>query len=248
MEQNKEAAWFENWFDTSWYHTLYQDRNETEAEGFVASLMKVLDLPVPSNLLDLACGKGRHSIFLHSLGHKVLGVDLSANSISLAKPFEEEGLRFRTGDMRQAQGNEEFDLVLNLFTSFGYFGSEEENLKVLTAIKTSLKPGGLLLVDFMNTARVVQNLVPESETVKGGIHFSLKRSLEDGNICKRIGFEADGKKHNFMEQVQAISKDDFLRYFEKTGFEIVLLSGDYNMAPFDENGSERMIFLLRKPS
>jgi SAM-dependent methyltransferase len=245
--ERMENKWFESWFDSPFYHLLYQNRDENEAEGFVKSLMQVLSLPLHSVLLDLACGKGRHSQFLHSLGHRVLGVDLAANSIAQAMQYKKEGLDFRVGDMREPQGQEEFDLVLNLFTSFGYFESEEDNIKVLEAIKTALKPGGLLLLDFMNTARVITNLIPESRVDRGEVSFQLRRFVENGRICKSIQFEADGRSFQFFERVQALSKDDFLGYFQKTGLDVVLLSGDYEMKPFDEARSERMIFLVRKP-
>lgn len=245
--KEKQESWFESWFDSQWYHLLYRNRNESEAEGFVASLMQVLNLPPHSRILDLACGKGRHSRFLHSLGHNVLGVDLAANSIRLASEWRTSGLDFRVGDMREAQGKEEFDLVLNLFTSFGYFDSEEDNLKVLSAIKTALKPGGRLLLDFMNTAKVIRNLVAESREERDGIIFRLNRFVENGKICKSIHFEADGKIHQYTEQVQALGQKDFFSYFKKSGLDVVLLSGDYRMNPFDEINSDRMIFLVRKP-
>jgi SAM-dependent methyltransferase len=245
--KEKQESWFESWFDSTWYHLLYRNRNEAEAEGFVASLMQVLNLPVPSRILDLACGKGRHSRYLHSLGHEVLGVDLAANSIKQASAWKAPGLDFRVGDMREAQGNEEFDLVLNLFTSFGYFDSEEDNLKVLEGIRSALKPGGRLLLDFMNTASVIRNLVPESTEQRDDTTFHLKRFVENGKICKSIQFESDGKSFEFREQVQALSQKDFLSYFQKSGLDVVLLSGDYRMNPFDEINSDRMIFLVRKP-
>jgi SAM-dependent methyltransferase len=245
--KEKESEWFKSWFDSPWYHLLYQNRDENEAAYFVKSLMQKLDLPVPSDILDLACGKGRHSHFLHSLGHRVLGVDLAANSIALAQTtYGTEGLKFRVGDMREPQGNNEFDLVLNLFTSFGYFDSDEDNLKVLQSIKTALKPGGLLLVDFMNTGKVIRQLAPESKVDREGIHFEIRRFLEHGRICKSIQFQAEGKSYEFMERVQAISKEDFYGYFQKSGLDVVLLSGDYHMNPFEEESSERMIFLVRK--
>jgi SAM-dependent methyltransferase len=244
--KEKQENWFESWFDSPWYHLLYRNRNEAEAEGFVASLMQVLNLPHHSRILDLACGKGRHSRFLHSLGHEVLGVDLAANSIQLASEWKAPGLDFRVGDMREAQGKEEFDLVLNLFTSFGYFDSEEDNLKVLSAIKSALKPGGRLLLDFMNTAKVIRQLVPESTEQRDATVFHLNRFVENGKICKSIRFESDGKSYEFREQVQALSQKDFLSYFEKSGLDVVLLSGDYRMNPFDEMNSDRMIFLVRK--
>lgn len=245
MELTK-TDWFAGWFDSPWYHLLYQNRDQLEAEAFVAALMEKLLIPQPSDVMDLACGKGRHARYVHSLGHRVLGVDLSENSIAAASGFVREGLTFRCGDMRQPQGNEEFDLVLNLFTSFGYFENEEDNLRVLRAIHTALKPGGLLLLDFMNTNRVIRELIPENEVRRGEITFHLSRKLEDGCIVKTIRFEDNGRQQQFFERVQALSRQDFLRYFVKSGLELVLLSGNYALEPFVEDSSDRMIFLVRK--
>jgi SAM-dependent methyltransferase len=243
---NTATNWFASWFDSPWYHLLYQNRDEKEAEGFVARLMEKLDLPRTSTVLDLACGKGRHSKFIHSLGYTVLGVDLSERSILEAKKMETEGLRFRTGDMREPQGMEEFDLVLNLFTSFGYFEKEEDNLKVLLSIRQSLKPGGLLLLDFMNTARVLKELIRENEVEREEIIFRLRRSADNGFIVKHIDFEEQGRKHQYFERVQALHQSNFLSYFAESGMELVLLCGNYDLGPFSEEHSDRMIFLVRK--
>src|SRR5690554_744393 len=89
MTERKEG-WFETWFDTSYYHILYQNRDFVEAERFITNLLAFLKLPAGSNCLDLACGKGRHSVFLNKHGLKVTGVDLSENSINEAKTFENE--------------------------------------------------------------------------------------------------------------------------------------------------------------
>jgi len=245
MEKTK-TDWFEGWFDSPWYHLLYQHRDELEAEAFVAALMEKLMIPVPSDVLDLACGKGRHARYIHSLGHRVTGADLSENSIRAAREFEKEGLKFRTGDMREPQGNNEFDLVLNLFTSFGYFETEEDNLRVLSSIRQSLKPGGLLLLDFMNTEKVIRELIPENQVQRNGITFHLSRKLENGCIIKTIRFEENGNEHRYFERVRALTRQDFLRYFEKSGLELVLLSGNYAMGHFSEESSDRMIFLVRK--
>lgn len=244
---NAHTEWFESWFDSPYYHILYQNRDEQEASRFVARLMEEIQLPKGSSVLDLACGKGRHSVFLHSLGYNVLGVDLSENSIYQAKKQEEEGLRFSVGDMRQPQGQAEFDLVVNLFTSFGYFGSEAENEKTLQAISESLKPGGRLVIDFMNTSKVVAQLVPQAELERNGIRFFIRKRLENGIIYKSIRFTDQGKDWAFEEKVQALTETDFRRLFEKTGFQVVLLSGNYELGPYLPHQSDRMVFFLKKP-
>jgi SAM-dependent methyltransferase len=246
-DTKSKSCWFENWFDSEYYHLLYKDRDYAEAEAFIRTLVEFLKVGREERILDLACGKGRHSIFLNALGFDVLGVDLSENSISSAKKSEREGLQFRVGDMREPQGNTEFDLVLNLFTSFGYFDCEEENLKTLSAIHHALKPGGRLVIDFMNSEKVVQNLVPHARITKGGIEFDIEKSIENQVIRKVIRFSDKGKDWFFEERVQVITRADFIRYFEKTGFEFVHLSGDYQLNSYQEKQSDRMILIVRKP-
>ena len=140
--------WFVDWFDTSYYHLLYQNRDEQEAERFIKNLMDFLDLPVESKLLDLACGKGRHSIYLNKLGYQVTGVDLSENSIAIANESSNETLQFITHDMREPR-NETYDAVFNLFTSFGYFEDSNEDLKCIDNISNALKSGGFFIQDYI---------------------------------------------------------------------------------------------------
>ena len=131
------TKWFSSWFDTPFYHILYKDRNDKEAHAFMDTLTHYLNFPENGTILDLACGKGRHSLYLNTLGYNVTGVDLSENSINFAKQFENETLRFKVHDMCVPFG-EKFDGVFNLFTSFGYFDDDEDNLNTIKAIKTNL--------------------------------------------------------------------------------------------------------------
>lgn len=120
--------WFSSWFNTTYYHILYKNRNDQEAEFFMKNLLNYLDLNPNAFLVDMACGKGRHARFLHKQGYRVMGLDLSDESIQSALQDVEEGLDFKVHDMRDAiQFEEPVDAVLNLFTSFGYFETVEEH-------------------------------------------------------------------------------------------------------------------------
>jgi SAM-dependent methyltransferase len=197
-------------------------------------------------VLDLACGKGRHSLVLANAGLDVLGVDLSANSIGVAKSLENEHLHFKTGDMREPQGEGEFEVVFNLFTSFGYFEKEEENLKTLQSISKSLKPQGRLVIDFMNAEKALANLLPYQEIERGNILFHISKNLSDKVISKKIQFSDRGQSFEFEEIVQALTRSDFESYFQKTGFRVMALFGNYRLQSFDPEKSERMIFVVQK--
>ena len=137
--------WFETWFDSEYYHKLYKNRDDEEAEQFINNLITNLQLNSNSNILDLACGKGRHSIFLNNLGFKTVGVDLSPKSIAFARKFNNPNLHFEVRDMRKSFCKGQFDAIFNLFTSFGYFESKTENIEVLIAIENMLKKTECLL-------------------------------------------------------------------------------------------------------
>ena len=124
---------YKSWFDTPFYHILYKNRDYKEAEIFTRKLMDFIRLPLKSKILDLACGKGRHSINLNKMGYDVTGVDLSVKNIKNASKYESENLKFKIHDMRKPFG-QKFDLVVNLFTSFGYFDDFKDNLKTLDII------------------------------------------------------------------------------------------------------------------
>ena len=132
MSQKQE--WFKEWFDTKYYHILYQDRNDDEAQLFMQNLLSFIKLKKNDKILDMPCGKGRHAIFLNSLGYDVLGADLSENSIKYAKKYTNKTLHFEVHDMRQPFDTK-FDAIFNLFTSFGYFDDDETNIKVLYNLK-----------------------------------------------------------------------------------------------------------------
>ena len=154
ISKTEEKDWFSEWFNTPYYHILYKDRNDNEAQFFMDNLTHYLNLPQDAQILDLACGKGRHSIYLNSLGFEVTGVDISANSIKIANESANDKLHFHVHDMRENLPNK-YDAIFNLFTSFGYFDNEEDNIKTLKAIKNSLTEYGFGVIDFLNADYVI---------------------------------------------------------------------------------------------
>lgn len=242
----ENSDWFESWFDTDYYHILYKDRDQSEAGLFIANLIDYLQIPQNSHVLDLACGKGRHSITLFTHGYNVLGVDLSEKSIDHAEKFANEHLRFQVHDMREVIPGEQFEAVFNLFTSFGYFDSPDDNKRVLNSVHQMLKPNGILLIDFMNAAKVIEGLV-ETETKKiEGITFNISRKYDGRHIFKYIDFDAGGKRHRYMERVQALKLSDFELLLSTCGFDLIRTFGNFDLSDFDESSSDRLILLSRK--
>lgn len=239
--------WFGQWFDSPYYHILYKHRDHDEARKFIDNLVEYFHFSKDHKLLDLACGKGRHSIYLNQKGFDVVGVDLSAQNIEHARQYENDRLHFFIQDMRHDFAENEFDFVLNMFTSFGYFDSDEENAQAIQVAADALKPDGKLLIDFLNPYKVVHNLVPCEEKTIEGITFQItKQFSEDGYILKDIRFEDNGHKYHYQEKVKAIRRVEFLSYFKRAGLQLIEIFGDYHFNAYDPEHSERMIFVVKK--
>ncbi len=242
--QKETNNWFASWFDTPYYHILYKDRDYEEAQQFMDNLTNYLNLPENAKILDLACGKGRHSIYLSQLGYDVTGADLSENSIAEASSFANEKLHFTVHDMREPF-NEKFDAIFNLFTSFGYFDNEEDNLKALKAMHNSLSEYGFAVIDFMNVDYVIKNLIPNEVKTVDGIDFKIKRYVKDSYIYKEIDFEAEGEHYHFTERVKAFTLQDFEKLMDEAGIYLLDIFGDYKLHRFYKNESERLIMIFK---
>ncbi|TCP25729.1 cyclopropane fatty-acyl-phospholipid synthase-like methyltransferase [Tenacibaculum skagerrakense] len=236
--------WFTSWFDTTYYHTLYKNRDDNDAQLFMQNITNFLELPKDAHIADLPCGKGRHSIYLNSLGYRVTGGDLSKNSIEHAKQFENEKLHFEVWDMRKSLENK-YDAVFNLFTSFGYFDDDQEDLKVLKGMKSGLKDSGVLVLDFLNVQKTKNNLVEKETKEVDGITFHIEREIRDGFILKHISFFADDQQHSYTEKVKFLDLAKMKHYFNSADLTIINTFGDYNLNEFDEEQSSRLILIAK---
>jgi SAM-dependent methyltransferase len=236
--------WFASWFDTPYYHILYKERNYREAQIFMDNITHYLNLPEKAKVLDLCCGKGRHSIYLNQLGFDVIGADLSENSITEAQKNSNKTLHFQVHDMREVF-EDKFDAIFNLFTSFGYFENDEDNITTLKAIKASLTEYGFAVIDFMNVANVLNTLVPEEVKTVDGIEFHIKRYLKDGHIYKEIDFDDQGKHYHYTEKVKALTLKDFEKMMEESGIFLLDIFGDYKLKKFHKTESERLIMVFK---
>jgi SAM-dependent methyltransferase len=241
--QNKD--WFESWFDTPWYHVLYRERDQSEAGRFLDRLIEYLNPKVRAKFLDVACGKGRHSIYLNKKGFDVTGIDLSEQNIQRANESSNEHIRFFQHDMREPFEGE-FDVVVNLFTSFGYFENDQDNQVSIQRMAESTVEGGRVVIDFMNTKKIIMGLIPDERKVIDGIEFHIQRELKDGRIVKHISFKTDGKTHQYSEYVRALTLDDFYVYFQRAGLKILDIFGDYELNDYNAIKSDRLILIAQK--
>ena len=241
-----KLEWFEKWFDSPYYHLLYNNRDQEEAIRSINNILNHLDLKKDDFVLDLGCGKGRHAIHLSSKGFNVTGLDISNESIIHARQFESENLSFFVHDMRDMFRPNYFNAIFSLFTSFGYFKTKKEHEKVIRNNFKGLRKDGVFIIDFMNSYRVKNNLVSEEKVQKEGVLFHIKREIIDGYINKTISFKVADRLHSFTESVYAFSYLELTNMLENNGFKIITAAGDYNMKSFDEKSSNRLILIAIK--
>jgi len=239
-------SWFANWFDSPYYHTLYNNRDEREAKVFIDNLIDYLQIPKGSKLIDIACGKGRHAKYFNQKGMDVVGVDLSTNSINTAKKDENKNLQFSVHDMRENYQEDTFDIVTNLFTSFGYFKDNKDEQKAINAMVSNLKKEGVLIIDFMNAKKVIAKLVLNEQKTIDGIKFDITRKVKDGYILKDIRITDEKEEQQFQEKVKAITLADYSEFITNAGLKIIDIFGNYKLDNFDEKISDRLILICKK--
>ena len=240
----QEADWFEEWFGED-YLRIYQHRDESEAERAIDLIARHVSDREIQTVLDLACGAGRHSKALCERWWTV-GLDLSASLLRVARRDAPDAPYVRA-DMRELPfADESFDLVVNLFTSFGYFEDDGEHARVLARVREAMKPRGTFVIDFLNASQVRRNLVPYDERVESGITIEQSRiiSPDDRFVEKRIRLRERGRE--YVERVRLLSAGDLERMLETAGFEVVHSFGDYTGASWSENSPRTILFSSRK--
>ena len=239
-------SWFATWFDSPYYHLLYKNRDEKEAQVFIDNLIEKLQLKKGSKLIDIACGKGRHATYFNKKGMNVVGVDLSPNSIASAKQNENNNLQFSVHDMREVYKENHFDIVTNLFTSFGYFENKDDEQKAINAMAENLKSDGVLIIDFMNIKKIIANLISSEKKTIDGITFNIKRSVQNNHIIKDIEIIDDNETQHFQEKIKAITLADFSAFVSNVGLNIIDIFGNYKLDDFDATISDRLILICKK--
>jgi SAM-dependent methyltransferase len=240
--------WFEHWFDTPYYHKLYFQRDVQEAEGFILRLMKHLAPTPGSTMLDVACGRGRHSLTLANHGFDVTGIDLSHQSIMAAKANERNNLHFYQHDMRQPFRINYFDYAFNFFTSFGYFGTRREHDAAIRTIAQSVHLNGTLVIDYLNVHYAEDHLVHETDIPVEDFNFHITKWMDETHFYKKIEVEHDSftMPHIFHEKVAKFSLGDFTDMLAYQGMQIREVYGDYNLGHYHVRNTPRMIMIAKK--
>ena len=241
-------AWFRRWFDSTYYHKLYAHRDDREAESFMNALMKQLEPTPYSSIIDVGCGSGRHCRYLASKGFSVTGIDLAFSNIKEAKKNAGNLASFFRHDMRIPFGNKNFDYVFNFFTSFGYFKNDNEHNLVIKNMCDALKPGGILVLDYLNPVYAEKNLIPAEQREIDGIVYDITRWTDQNFIYKKIAIN-DTRMPGFFEHTEKVAKfnlEHFEDMFLSNGLFVDHVFGDYHLGDFNRAQSPRMIIVATK--
>ncbi len=238
-------AWYESWFESDLYDLMYKHRDDQEAEAFLSRLLDHLAPGKEEKILDLACGTGRHSRYVRSRGFRTTGIDLSKRNISIASQYADDLLEFFIQDMRKPFRINYYNIVMNLFTSFGYFDDIKDNEKVLKSVKSALKPGGVFILDFMNGSFIKKTLIANETKHYGDWEVFITRAVIENRLIKNMQWKNGTLKREYSEKVTLFSHDELLDMLVKWGFEVESKFGDYDLRNYDEDSSPRLILISK---
>ena len=239
------TEWFEQWFGEE-YHVLYPHRDDADAQRAVALISRVAPWSPGELVLDLACGAGRHAAELERAGARVVGLDLSPAMLLRAQRRVRAPLA--RGDMRALPFRPEtFGLVVNLFTSFGYFRSDKEHGAVMRQVAEVLAPGGRFVIDYLNAEQVRRTLRRDSEQIQhGDAAARVKRRFSEEGLYVVKEIELRAENRSFQERVRLFSSAELEGLLTASGLEVVGRYGDYDGGPPGVD-TPRTILVARRP-
>lgn len=243
-----EQEWYKNWFNSGFYHKLYFKRDEKEAEAFIARLIAHLQPPAEARMLDVACGKGRHSKILAAKGFEVTGIDISPDSIRQAKKAEKANLEFFVHDMRLPFRSNYFHYAFNFFTSFGYFRTRREHDAAFRTITSALLPAGIFVIDYLNVHYAEDHLVPSENKKIEQTLYDIHRWDDETHFYKKITVTDPSlaQPMSYTERVAKFSLGDFTDMLSYQGLQVQEVFGDYSFSHYDVQKSPRLIIIAQK--
>lgn len=259
-----ENVWWKTMFDEKYLDTYLSTLTPERTSSEVDFIVKAGNLKPDEKILDLACGHGRHDIELAKRGFShITGVDYSETFINKAvHDASEHGVKvdFQRGDMRNLGFENEFDVVLTLFTTFGYF-DDKGNRNVLKEIHKSLKPGGSFLIDVISGEAVQRRfkekgvkdektnllVIPRTQEMNGRSVEEIEWfDSEKQLIHNHREWLEDGKKREYDYYLTVYTIPQYREMFSEAGFEIEDIWGDFEGNPHNFEGNYRTIIFARK--
>lgn len=246
--------WFHNFFEQDYFRINPEeiDQRIEEAVPTVEFLIDVLDIKPDDSILDLCCGYGRLAIPLARRGYNITGYDLCKKALDMArKKAKEEGIELRLvhGDMRELAFENEFDVIYNFFTSFGYFEHDSEDLKVLYGVAKALKNQGRFLIDYINGPRILkqfQEKIQEDLDDRLIIHENTYDEKSKRNKSKwTFVYKNTGESNEYLITIRLYSINELIDMLDSVGLKTLNIYGDIEKAKYDEN-SKRIIIVAQK--
>lgn len=249
----RHRDWWRDVFDRHTFFELYERSDTALAVKQVDQVIRLLDLSPPAHILDVPCGYGRHSIELARRSFRVTGVDISEVQIGRArKKAAAAGVygRFIIGDARALPVAGPFDAAINMFLSFGYFATDEENQAMLNGIARVLRPGGRLLIDFWNREHEVRAFQPTVVDKRDdGIleieDWSFDPMAGRLNWTNTVIFP-DSRREAWEHSIRAFTVAEVKKMLEAAGLTLLAVYGGLDGVPYTID-SEAAIFVAGRP-
>ena len=245
-------TWHQSMYDHVFAEkTLNSKEMLSKASQEVSFLLEKLDLSAGASILDVPCGTGRHSRLLAEKGFHVCGIDINPACLDIARKNPHPSLRLEKGDLRDLSAfQRKFDCVLNLFTSFGYFSTDEENRRVMEELAGAVKPGGKLVLNLINRNYLMTVFKPVF-TLKVGNTFVVNASLYDPetfyNECWiTVKDEVTGESSLSYHRARLYSPDEIITLMKSVGLKDIKVYGDFSGAELDEKKSSHPFYVGTK--
>mgnify|MGYP001144639771 FL=1 len=229
-----------SWFASPYYPLLYKHRDEQEAENFVKVLLRSLNISPPARILDVGCGRGRYARAFARLGFEVDAIDYAAQPLDLP-----EGVRFYQADYKDWKPPHLYDLVGSFFSSFGHTTNWDTVVRSMKALRSFVRPGGYLVLDYLNIARC--NQTPHEVREIGEVRFEVTRWQDSHALYKRIRVHAEGEEEVYEEVLYKLTQGDLAALADRVRLNVVAWWGDYEGNPFSVEESPRLILIARAP-
>jgi SAM-dependent methyltransferase len=241
------ADWYQLSFDAL-YPVVYAHRTVEAAERESLFSIEQTHLQPHDRVLDLCCGSGRHMAHLTRACEHVVGLDYSPHLLEIARNSLDDRASFVRADMRDQPFKGTFDVVMNYFTSFGYFPTEEENRRVVDSVCQALKPDGRFFIDYMSKSFALENMEPETRRTVEDFDIVEKRWVDPKKqrINKRTIVYRDGEEINQSgESVQLYTQDEFAALLSGGCLAIDAMYGNYGGEAVGDD-QPRMIAIGKK--
>ena len=253
MPEKPDKEWFTEWFYHPLYLRVYSHRDEAEARTCLETIIHKTGLenltPSDVRVMDIACGAGRHALEFARLGFTTRANDLSPFLLECTRSQaarENISIECTRQDMRHISVENTYDLVVQLFSSFGYFKTKKEDLQVLRNVHRALKKDGRYILDLINPVYLKKNLNPSSSRTIDDLIVSEQRRIEADRVIKQITIRSPDDSVTFEESVRLYRIEIIGDMLASAGFEIKEIFGDYEGLAFDEQTSPRLLLFARK--